>query len=132
VEQGSGDWLTWRRGGLGSSDIPIIMGVSPWRTPHQLWQEKTKKIEAKQFSNFAIERGNRLEPKARAMFELLMDESFPPFVAEHPEFPQFRVSLDGWSEGLSAILEIKCPGEADHTKAKNGEVPEKYIWQVEW
>ena len=41
MEQKSEEWLDWRKKGIGSSDAPIIMGVSPWKTPFELWEEKT-------------------------------------------------------------------------------------------
>jgi putative phage-type endonuclease len=30
-----------RRKFIGSSDIAAVLGISPWKTPYQLWQEKT-------------------------------------------------------------------------------------------
>lgn len=129
-EQKGMNWETWRSLGLGSSDAPVVMGVSPWKTPLQLYLEKIG--EAKGFDgNFATERGQRLEPVARAQFELLMDAEFPPMLAVHSEHSFIRASLDGYNVALGAVLEIKCPGKDDHDKALAGMVPEKYIWQVE-
>jgi len=34
-------WLEERRHGIGGSDAPVIMGVSPWKTILDLWLEKT-------------------------------------------------------------------------------------------
>lgn len=34
-----------RRGGLGGSDMGAILGLSPYRTPFQVWQEKTGRSE---------------------------------------------------------------------------------------
>jgi len=33
--------LNDRRTFLGGSDAPVVMGISPWKTPYQLWMEKT-------------------------------------------------------------------------------------------
>lgn len=33
--------LNDRRTFLGGSDAPVVMGISPWKTPYQLWLEKT-------------------------------------------------------------------------------------------
>ena len=35
------DWLQARRAGLGGSDIGAILGLSPYRTPVDVWAEKT-------------------------------------------------------------------------------------------
>lgn len=133
MEQGSKEWLDWRRRGLGGSDAPIIMGVSPWKTPLELWKEKTGRAERNGGTgpNWAQQRGIDMEPKARAKYELLEGLDAPPILFEHPDYPHFRVSLDGWNEEKQIVLEIKCPGRDDHAKAKSGEVPLKYIWQLE-
>ncbi len=39
--QRSAEWLELRRQGLGASDMAAVMGVSPYKTPYQLWAEKT-------------------------------------------------------------------------------------------
>jgi len=43
------------------------MGVSPWTTPYQLWQQKISGEGIK--ANGAMQRGNRLEPEALKWFE---------------------------------------------------------------
>jgi len=30
LEQGTPQWLAWRRAGIGASEAPVIMGLSPW------------------------------------------------------------------------------------------------------
>jgi len=39
--QRSAEWLELRRTGLGASDMAAVLGVSPYKTPYQLWAEKT-------------------------------------------------------------------------------------------
>ena len=130
MDQQSADWLRWRNKGIGASDSPAILGVSPYRTPYQVWEEKTGRGPNEQEINFGIRRGIELEPKARAMFELEHDIDMPAKCFEHSTFPWIRASLDGWNEEARAILEIKCAGQKDHTSAKMGDIPEKYYWQL--
>lgn len=125
------EWLAWRKQGLGSSDAPIVMGVSQWCTPYRLWEIKTGIYEKPEMSNRAIERGNALEPKARAQYELEHDIDMPPKLVEHESHPWLRASLDGYNEGQRGILEVKCPGASDHRLACNGSVPEKYWPQIQ-
>ncbi len=129
MEQRTQSWEQWRQQGIGSSDAPIIMGVSPWNTPFGLWEIKTGRGR-KTESNWAMERGNELEPKARNYYQLYCDIDMPPVLAEHKEFPFLRASLDGFNSGAKKVLEIKCPGKEDHQRALNKEIPEKYIWQL--
>ena len=38
ILQNTPEWHAWRMQGLGSSDAPVIMQESPWRTPKQIWE----------------------------------------------------------------------------------------------
>jgi len=123
-------WHAWRAEGIGASDAPIIMSVSPWNTPYGLWEQKTKRV-TKDFSNWATDRGNRLEPKARALYEFQTGLSLPATLVVNEQFPFVRASLDGYDAEKGIILELKCPGKEDHDKAVVGKVPEKYWPQVQ-
>ena len=122
------EWHKWRSEGIGASDSPVVMGVSPYKTRFQLWQEKTGE-ETNDQGNWATRRGNELEPRARAQYELEMNQDMPPAFMEHPHFPFIRASLDGY--GNNTVLEIKCPGKEDHALAVEGKVPEKYYPQLQ-
>lgn len=126
--QGSEDWLTWRRQGLGSSDAPVLMGVSPWQTLYGLYMDKVEGVNA--FTgNWVTERGKRLEGFARDQYEMLKGVKCPPKSLSHPEYPWMRASLDGFIEETGVLVEIKCPiGKDRHAT----EVPEKYWPQVQW
>lgn len=130
MEQNTRSWQQWRNQGIGASDAPIIMRVSPWTTPYELWQMKTGKL-IKDFSNYATERGHRLEPRARASYEFKFGYSAPPVLVVNEQFPFIRASLDGYNAERGIALEIKCPGKKDHETALAGKVPEKYFPQLQ-
>jgi len=125
------NWHEWRKLGIGASDAPVIMGVSPWKTIRQLWAEKTADEVKVDSGNWATRRGNTLEPAARAMYELTHDIAMPPHLAVHEKYDWLRASLDGYNAEASIVLEIKCPGAADHALAVAGKVPEKYLPQLQ-
>jgi putative phage-type endonuclease len=55
---------------LGGSDAAAVMGLSPWATPVELWQEKTgrkRKDPEDPIRKRILERGHRLEPFIRDM-----------------------------------------------------------------
>lgn len=55
---------------LGGSDAAAVMGLSPWATPVELWQQKTgrkPKPEPDAAARKRFERGHRLEPFIRDM-----------------------------------------------------------------
>ena len=107
------------------------MGMSPWKTRYQLWLEKTGIVSADSGENWATERGNQLEPMARADYELRYGLDMPVVFAEHVEYPYLRASLDGYNAEHKIILEIKCPSEKDHALAKTGVIPDKYYPQLQ-
>jgi len=130
MDQGSDQWLQWRREGIGASDAPIIMGLSPYKTPFQLWEEKTgRHVDTE--TPWAARMGNQKEPLVRAHYELLRGVECPPLLCVHPSWPIFRASLDGYDKERNVIIEIKCPGKAEHQGAKEGRVPEKYYPQCQ-
>lgn len=130
MEQGTTAWHEFRAKGIGSSDAPTIMGVSPWSTPYQLWEEKCGFVK-RDVSNYATKRGHDLEPVARANYELETGLMMPPTLAVHQHYDWLRASLDGFNKDENIVLEIKCPGKDDHELAINGKVPEKYYPQLQ-
>lgn len=129
-EQGSEAWLDWRRGGVGASDAPAIMGVSPWMDVETLWLEKTGRAPARP-SSFAMRRGQWLEPEARARYIRRTGIRVAPLCLEHGTLRWMRGSLDGISDDGGVVLEVKCPGAADHAVARRGAVPPKYVPQLQ-
>ena len=45
-------WLADRNKGLGGSDIGVILGLNPKKTPYQLWAEKTGRVDGSVDNNF--------------------------------------------------------------------------------
>jgi len=131
VEQGSKEWLEFRSTGIGSSDAPIIMGVSPWKTAHQLYLEKSKQVKPEKRKSNAMTRGNVLEVAARNYFELLVGADFFPVVYRDEELDFIIASLDGYNQERGEILEIKAPGVKDHVTAIQGKIPDKYFPQCQ-
>ena len=47
LEQGSPEWLSWRRTVITATDASVIMGNNPWETPYSCWQRKLGLLEEK-------------------------------------------------------------------------------------
>jgi putative phage-type endonuclease len=116
---------------VGSSDIPVIMGLSPYSTPIELWKIKTG-LTKPSAQNFAQARGVEMEPIARAWFNTRMMLDFQPRVFAHKDVPAFTASVDGYCEKTNQVVEIKFSGARDHGTAKGGKVPEHYLAQCHW
>lgn len=124
------DWEKMRKDKIGASDAPVIMGISPYETPFQLWQRKVE-LKAEKQSTFYMQRGHDLEPKARAEAELSLGIELPAIAKLHPEHNWMLATLDGLSKDGKTLLEIKCPGAEDHKVAREGRIPEKYYPQIQ-
>jgi putative phage-type endonuclease len=130
LEQGSPEWLSWRKTVITATDASIIMGNNPWDTPYQCWQRKLGLVPEK-VSNDAMERGKRLEPEARAQFIERHGIEMQPKVVESTEFEFLGASLDGIDVLGNSLLEIKCGGFKLHDMARRGEIPAYYRDQMQ-
>lgn len=124
------EWLEMRKEKIGASDAPIIMGVSPWKTPYRLWEEKTDRKEGG-YTSSSMKRGIDLENSAREHFIKLTGITVDPQVIMHPQYEWMMASLDGISDCGQYIVEIKCPGKEDHEMAVKGQIPDKYYPQLQ-
>ena len=117
-------WHEWRAQGIGASDAPVIMGVSPFKTINQLWEEKV--FGKKQADNAAMARGRALEPVALDFFMAetgyLMETQV---MRKHPTHDWMRATLDGINDEEEVLLEIKSCKEC------HDEVPEHYYPQLQ-
>jgi len=128
--QGSSEWKEFRRETIGASDAPIILGISPWKTPLELWEEKMG-FRSGDEPSWAMLRGIELEDTARQAFEEMTKIYVFPRVIHHSEYQWMIASLDGIDIEAKNIVEIKCPGKKDHAIAKEGKIPEKYYPQLQ-
>lgn len=129
LEQGSQAWLDWRDNGIGASDIPVILGLSPYATPRQLWEAKMGLSEAP--DSFIFRRGHDAEVLARGEYERQTGVDVTPMCVQHDEYPWLRASLDGANMDMSVIQEIKLVGEDELYSVSQGQVPERYRPQVQ-
>lgn len=130
LEQGSAEWLSWRKTVITATDCPAILGSSPWMTAYKCWQRKLGLVE-EQKSNEAMERGKRLEPEARAQFIERHGINMTPAVVESETYEFLGASLDGLSDCKKYILEVKCGGATLHNQAINGVIPDYYRDQMQ-
>lgn len=139
-EQRSPEWLDFRKTRIGGSDAAIICGLSPWSTVDQLYGEKSGVIPKKEFtSNWAIDRGVRLEPVVCGMVNIIMDRDFMPVTYARADPNYIMASLDGYDEGHCEAIEIKVGNRKDHDHLADYKestpqliiVPKKYYPQMQ-
>lgn len=129
-EQNTPEWKEWRRSRIGASDCPIIMGVSPWKTALQLWEEKEGLREEPPMSA-AMLRGTSLEETARKAYEKETGLIVIPRVIVHKEIPWMIASMDGMTPEGDHAVELKVPGSKTIIEAIEGIVPVYYYLQIQ-
>jgi putative phage-type endonuclease len=132
LEQGSDEWLQFRRSHITATDVRSILGICPFKgSPLKVWESKCLGKEPEFFSP-AAERGNLLEPSARAWLELELGMDFKPAIVESLSHSWAMASLDGINEDARLIVEIKCGGSKLHDLTLKGEIPDYYLSQIQW
>lgn len=134
LDQRSGDWLAWRAAGIGGSDAPAVVGLSPWTSRQSLLAQKRRVHQggphAPDRDSPAMHRGRLLEPRVREAYERLTGVDAPAVCGVHDSLPFVKASFDGYCAARRLALEIKCPNADDHRRALGGHVPTKYLPQV--
>lgn len=93
---GSDEWLAWRKGGIGASELPAIVGCDPYRTEYQLAAIK-RGVESETHGATALQRwGLRME---RVGIEWYQEQTGTEVVTgetwANEEYPNLWATLDG-------------------------------------
>lgn len=131
IEQRTDEWLHIRKGKITGTALKSIMGTPRAR------QEAIYEIIAERLTigiddeENAMERGNRLEPDAIAMFELETGKQVERIgFCEDDNNAMICNSPDGLIDETEAI-EVKCMGGKNHIKMwLTDEIPDEYKWQI--
>ena len=127
------DWLKQRTQGVGGSDVAAILGLSPWKSPAQIWLEKTGRVDAEDLSDKPyVEFGNLMEPIVGDWYAKQHPERTVRRVnaiCKSIERPHAQASLDyEVKDGLVwGVLEIKTARSA---KDWQDGVPPYYLTQI--
>jgi putative phage-type endonuclease len=109
-------WLSLRSHDLTSTDVAALFGLSPYKTPFELWHEKKAAEIVRLQDNPRMAWGRRLESAVAHGIAEDMGWSARPF-KDYMRIPEHRIgaSFDfmvqdraGVDDSAAAILEIKC------------------------
>lgn len=135
------EWLEERKNGIGGSDAATIMGLNPYKSTIDLWEEKTRRKEAEDISDKPyVKYGTNAENLLRELFKL----DFPKYevrheenaIIKHPTHPFLFASLDGTlvdtETGELGILEIKTTNILQSMQKEKWKerIPDNYFCQV--
>lgn len=126
-------WLEWRRAGIGSSDMPAILGVSPFGTALGVYLEKTGEVTDDAPATMQQRIGLAMEPALGRLYE---EETGRVIVGtqvkvQHPAIGFLRATLDGRTAD-GRVVELKTCGEARAGEFGEGEdeLPEHWLIQA--
>ncbi len=130
LEQGSSEWHAWRKGVIGASDAPKIMGENPWGSRRNLIDEKLGLI--RQFEGNAKTReGNSLEGDARGNLAAKFKLNLKPIIVQDSKEPFLAANLDAICSKHKNIFEIKAGVKAYEYTKLNKSVPSYYFGQLQ-
>lgn len=129
------EWLSVRGNGIGSSDAAVAVGISPYKSPLELWLEKTGRQAAPDLANNdAVFWGTTLEHIIATVYAERTGAKVRKVnaVLQHPEYLFMLANLDRLvlhpTDG-SGILEVKTAGPHSAQFWEEG-VPDSYQCQV--
>jgi putative phage-type endonuclease len=108
------------------------LGLSKWKTPFELYLEKTGQIELEEIDNDAIYFGNALEDFVAKEFERRTGKKVrrKNQMLQHDEHEFMMANLDRVIVGENALLEVKTTSAYNAKEWENGETPANYLVQV--
>lgn len=134
------EWLSGRLNGIGGSDASAVVGMNPYKTNIELFEEKTGRRVPEDISDKSyVIYGKKAEDPIRELFRL----DYPEYQVDHHEFrilqsiqyPFMQASLDGEltdPSGRRGILEIKTTNilQSMQREKWNDRIPDNYYIQV--
>ncbi len=129
------EWLAVRNQGIGSSDSAAVVGLSPYKSPLEVWMEKTgRKPQDDLSANEAVYWGTVLEPVLAQVYGEKTGAKVRRVhaVLQHYEHPHMLANLDrivAHPQDGHGLLEIKTAGHWSEGYWEDG-VPEHYQCQV--
>jgi putative phage-type endonuclease len=141
LEQGSPEWLEYRKLHANASEADIIMNCAPpWQTPRtwselDLYKKGKLSISSNWFGDKMKSEGHRKEPIARQVAGEALGCHLIPAVVEEEGLSQvpLSASLDAFGtdmDGKTVKVEIKCPQSETSKVWADETIPEYYQWQM--
>lgn len=133
IEMSHSEWLQERTKGIGGSDASIILGLNKWKTPFELWLEKTGQSNLDDTAGEAAYFGNILEDVVAKEFEVRSGKRVRRnnFMLKHPEHDFINANIDRKVVGEDALLECKTASAYLAKDWEDDKVPDAYMIQVQ-
>ena len=129
------EWLSYRRLGIGGSDTSVVCGVNRYKSPMELWLEKTGQLPEQDVGEAAYW-GTRLESLIREEFTLRTGIEVIPVnqIIQSREYPFMLANLDGVCRCPTygkCVFEAKTANAFKADEWEGEAVPQDYILQIQ-
>lgn len=127
------EWLKERQRGIGGSDVGAILGVNKWKTPFQVYLEKTEEITEVNEQSEAAYWGTELEDMVAREFAKRTGKKVrrdtKHFISK--DYPFMVANIDRRVVGENAILECKTVNQFGAKEWEGEDIPASYLLQVQ-
>lgn len=128
------DWLELRKKGIGGSDASVVCGVSRYKSPVELWMEKTNQLHPQEAGEAAYW-GTQLEAMVRAEFTKRtgIEVEHKGVLLQSEKHPFMLANLDGTCEHPdygTCIFEAKT-ASAYKAGEWDDAIPDEYMCQIQ-
>ena len=126
------EWLKWRKKGIGGSDASAVAGISRWKSPLEVYLEKTDQIPSREAGEPAYW-GTVLEDIVAKEFTKRTGLSVRKKNAmfQHDTHPFMFANIDREVMGSNKGLECKTASSWKESEWKNDDVPPEYVLQCQ-
>ena len=128
------EWLEYRKHGIGGSDAAVVCGISRYKSPFELWLDKTGQLPEQETGEPAYW-GNLLEPVVRNEFQKRtgIEVTTPKQLLQSEEHPFMLANLDGICELPelgTCVFEAKTASAYKASEWENA-IPDEYMLQIQ-
>jgi len=119
---------------IGASDVPAVLGVSPWKSASDVYYAKVAEFEKRDKITKSIEAGNLLEVAVLDFAEQRLGKIKRNQFRVHPKKTYASATLDAIClEQDDVGVEAKTTGNTDQWGEENtDQIPIYYLAQVQW
>ena len=128
------EWLEYRKSGIGGSDASVVCGINKYKSPVELWMEKTNQLPYQEAGEAAYW-GTQLEAMVRSEFSKRtgFEVKLVKQLLQSEEYPFMQANLDGvceHPESGTCIFEAKTASAYKAAEWENA-IPDEYMLQIQ-
>lgn len=128
------DWLEYRKNGIGGSDASVVCGINRYKSPVELWMEKTSRLAPQEAGEPAYW-GTQLESLVRSEFTKRtgIEVKLVKQILQSEEYPFMQANLDGICTDPNygeCIFEAKTASAYKGGEWENS-IPDEYMLQIQ-